>query len=280
MGTFDPDAYRRAELDGYETVAADYDRWLSRSTARFAEPLLDRLDLKPGHQVLDAACGPGVLTLRLLPRVRPGGQCLGVDFSPRMVRLALTNAANVKGARFEVMDVERLALPAAAFDRVACGFGLMHFPDAGAALAEFRRVLKPGGRLALSVWAELPRVEFMRLMLETVKAVAPDAGFPPGPPMFGFGTDAVLRPLLEHAGFSGVAFAETAVDLEFPTFEAWWNALVCGAARLGGVVRALTESQRADFAGRLRELVRDRTGPGGFTLRGAAFLATAVAPAD
>jgi len=278
MPAYDAEAYRRLELAGYETVAADYDRWLSRATAQFAEPLLDRLDLRPGHQVLDAACGPGVLTLRLLPRIRPGGQCLGVDFSPRMVELALTNAANVRGVRFAVMDVERLALPDASFDRAACGFGLMHVPDAGRALAELHRILKPDGRVALLVWAQLARVEFMRLMLETVKAVAPDAGFPPGPPMFGFGTEAALGPLLQAAGFVQPAFAECSVELVFPTFEAWWNALVCGAARLGGVVRALPPAAQAEFERRLRERVKDRMGPQGLTLQGAAFIATAVNP--
>lgn len=276
---YDVETYRAAELAGYESVAADYDRWLARATAQFAEPLLDLLAPRPGERLLDAACGPGVLTLRALPRLRPGGTCLGADFSAGMIRLARTNAAGIRDARFEVMDVERLALPDASFDAAVCGFGLMHFPDAAAALRSLFRVLKPGGRLALSVWAPLERVEFMALMLRTVKEVAPAAGFPPGPPMFGFGTPDVLRPLLAGAGFAEPEFREAAVDLAFPSFDAYWNALVLGAARLGGVVRALPEAVRAELVVRLRAATAPRTGSGGLTLPGAACLAAARKPA-
>ena len=278
MPDYDMESYRTAELAGYQAVAADYDRWLARATGQFAEPLLDLLDPHPGHRLLDAACGPGVLTLRALPRVRPGGQCLGVDFSDRMIQLARTNAAGVRDARFEVMDVERLALPEGAFDAAVCGFGLMHFPDAAAALASLHRVLKPGGRLALSVWAPLERVGFMALMLTTVKEVAPTAGFPPGPAMFGFGTEAALAPLLHHAGFRDPEFREVAVDLTFPSFDAYWNALVLGAARLGGVVRALPEAARDELVMRLKAATAARTGPAGLALTGSAFMASARRP--
>lgn len=274
---YDPVTYRAAELAGYEQVAADYDRWLAAATGRFADPLLDLLAPAPGDRVLDAACGPGVLSLRLLPRVRPGGSCLGIDFSPAMIRLARANGTGVPEVAFEVMDVERLDLPDASFDRVACGFGLMHFPDAAAALASLRRVLKPGGRLALSVWAPLDRVEFMALVLRTVKELAPDAGFPPGPPMFGFGTAAALAPLFAGAGLVGPEFREVAVDLVFPDFDAYWNALVLGAARLGGVVRVLPDAARADLVARLKAATASRTGPGGLRLGAAAFLAVGTA---
>lgn len=279
MPAYDPDAYRTLEHRGYEDVAADYDRWLAAATAQFAEPLLDLADLSPGARVLDAACGPGVLTLRALPRIRPGGTCLGVDFSGRMIQIARTNAGGIRGVQFDEMDVEKLALPDGMFDAAVCGFGLMHFPEPAVALAELRRVLKPGGRIALSVWAELPKVEFMKLMLDAVKAAAPGAGFPPGPPMFGLGSEAALAPLLAGAGFVRPVYREAATQLSFPSFEAWWNALVLGAARLGGVVRALPEPAQVRLREDLRAATAARTGPQGLVLDGAAFLASAVRPA-
>lgn len=278
MPSYDPEAYRAAEHAGYEQVAADYDRWLAAATAQFAEPLLDLAALQPGERVLDAACGPGVLTLRALPRLRPGGTCLGVDFSGRMIQIARTNAGGIRGVQFDEMDVEHLSLPDAMFDVAVCGFGVMHFPDPARALAELRRVLKPGGRMALSVWADLSRVEFMKIMLDAVKDAAPGAGFPPGPPMFGLGTDTALGPLLAEAGFSRPRYREAVTRLTFPSFDAWWNALVLGAARLGGVVRAMPDDARNRMRADLQSALASRTGPEGLILDGAAFLAAAVRP--
>src|SRR6185436_1839778 len=98
------------------------------------------------------------------------------------------------------------------------------------------------------------------LMLKTVKEVAPGAGFPPGPPMFGFGTEAVLAPLFTAAGFERPVVREASVEVSFPSFDAYWNALVLGAARLGGVVRALPEAARAELVTRLRAATADRLG--------------------
>ncbi len=275
MPAWDVDAYRILEHQGYETVAEDYDRWLAAVTARFGPPLLDLAAPAPGERVLDAACGPGVLTRLLLPNIAPGGTCTGVDFSGRMIALARQHLDAEPGVRFETGDVERLPHPAGSFDLAVCGFGLMHFPDAARALAELHRVLRPGGRVALSVWAELPNVEFMATILTAVKAVAPDAGFPPGPPMFGFGTRAALEPLLRAAGFSDPVFREAHVDLAFPSFDHYWNALVLGAARLGGVVRALPADRQAALRDRVATALESRRAPEGFVLRGAAFLACA-----
>jgi ubiquinone/menaquinone biosynthesis C-methylase UbiE len=273
---FDEEAYRAAEHAGYEAVAADYDRWLARATAQFAEPLLDLVPFAAGQRVLDAATGPGVLVPRVLQRVRPGGSCVGVDFSARMIQLARTNAGNARGAHFQVMDVERLEFSDGMFDVVVCGFGLMHFPSAGKALAEFRRVLKPGGALALSVWSELPKVEFMAIVLNGLKELDPGASFPPGPPMFGFGSEAVLAPLLAAAGFGAPRVAEHRAELWFPGFEAYWNALILGAARLGGVVRALPAARQEELKERLRAATAARAGAQGLALGGSAFLAAAM----
>lgn len=274
---YDPTVYRAAEHAGYEAVAADYDRWLARCTGAFAEPLLDRLALQPGQSLLDAACGPGTVALAALPRVRPGGSVRGVDFSGAMVARARAHGDGEPGLDFAEMDIERLALPDASFDAATFAFGLMHVPDPDAALAELRRVLKPGGRLALSVWAPLERVTFMKLILDAVKRIAPDAGFPPGPPMFGFGTPEALAPRFARAGFAPPVVDEVAVTLTFPDFASYWNALVHGAARLGGVVRMLPAPVRTALELRVQtDLAAFAAGRGGYAIPAAACLAVAT----
>jgi ubiquinone/menaquinone biosynthesis C-methylase UbiE len=116
---------------------------------RCAERLLELLDPAPGSEVLDVACGHGVATWPAAARVGDQGRVVGCDIAATMVYLAAQEAGD---AAFCQADAEQLAFPDACFDAVLCAFSLFQFPDMNRALAEMRRVLKPGGRLALSNW--------------------------------------------------------------------------------------------------------------------------------
>ena len=110
---------------------------------------MEMLDARPGMKILDLACGPGTLSRRLVAAVSPGGGVTGVDLAPGMIELA--NALHLSSARFELMDIERLAFPDAVFDAAICGHGLQFAADLPSALSEARRVLRPRGRLCASV---------------------------------------------------------------------------------------------------------------------------------
>ena len=109
--------------------------------------------LQPGEQVLDVACGAGLVTLMAAQAVDPGGQVVGIDLSGRMADTAGRRAheRQVLDARFSRMDAERLNLPDASFDVALCALGLMYMPDPAQALREMQRVLRPGGRLVAAV---------------------------------------------------------------------------------------------------------------------------------
>ena len=141
------------------------DEIMARGEARGRQRVLDLLDVQPGMRVLDLACGPGTLSRPLAAGVAPGGEVVGVDLAPGMIELA--RARHIPNARFEVMDIERLAFPDAGFDAAACGHGLQFVPNVLRALREARRVLVSGGRFAASVpvqdgkqrpWAVLDKV--------------------------------------------------------------------------------------------------------------------------
>jgi ubiquinone/menaquinone biosynthesis C-methylase UbiE len=124
---------------------------MARGQARGRMRVLELVDAHAGMRVIDLACGPGTLSRRLAKSVSPGGEVVGVDLAPGMIELA---RASIPGARFEVMDIERLEFADGSFDAAACGHGLQFAPDLAAALSEARRVLRPDGRLAASVPVE------------------------------------------------------------------------------------------------------------------------------
>jgi ubiquinone/menaquinone biosynthesis C-methylase UbiE len=150
---------RRVQRYGWDLAAATYEALWQASLADAQAALLDIAALAPGEQVLDVACGTGLVTLAAARAVGPAGQVLGVDIAGRMVealqqRAAAAGLPQVVTAR---MDAEQLALPDASVDVVLNALGLMYLPSPGQALREVCRVLKPGGRAVFAVWGERAR---------------------------------------------------------------------------------------------------------------------------
>ena len=129
----------------YETVMVPL--WFGR----WAEALVDTLDLVPGETVLDVACGTGVTTRLADGRVAPGGHVIGLDVNAGMIAKARELSAGQDIAWLE-KDVCDSGLGDDAVDVVLSQHGYHYFPDKPGALQEFARVLRPGGRMALSIW--------------------------------------------------------------------------------------------------------------------------------
>lgn len=136
-----------------------YQRFLVPAmTAVWAADLASRAALLPGDRVLDVACGTGVVARLAAERVGGTGRVAGLDVNPGMLEVA-RSLPPVAGAVVAWHRGSALALPfsAAVFDVVLCQLGLQFFPDRPAALREIRRVLVPGGRLALNVFGPIER---------------------------------------------------------------------------------------------------------------------------
>jgi ubiquinone/menaquinone biosynthesis C-methylase UbiE len=189
--------------------AVDYNRRLEQvmahGEARGRMRVLELINAQPGMRILDLACGPGTLTRRLAAQVSPGGEVVGVDLAPGMVRLA--QAARTPNARFEVMDIEQLSFPDALFDAAVCGHGLQFVPDLGIALREARRVLRPGARFAASVPVDATRDVVWSLLDEVVDRWL-------GPP-----PQAVDQKSTRDVVFDLQRFMEAALDAGFATAE-------------------------------------------------------------
>lgn len=252
----DQKAFRDFERAQHHKLADTYHAYFAPVSEHAAEPLLDAAKVAAGMRVLDVACGSGVVAGHA---VRRGARVTGVDLAPRMVELA--GQLN-PGALFREASVEAMPFGDGAFDAVVCGFGIGHFPDPPAAVAECVRVARRGAMCAFAWW-DLPEHNRMHgvllAALEEVKP-APPADLPAGPPLFRYSDDAEFRRLLESAGLRDVALAPHGFDWLLPDADALWTAAMGCMARNSALIRAQTpERQEQIRAAFIRHASRYQT---------------------
>ncbi len=196
-----------------------YDRYYGPAMfAPWAEVLLQLAAPRPGERALDLACGTGIVTRQLAPRLGPGGSLVAVDLRPTMLAVA-RSLPPPEGAAVDWRqgDAMALALPGGAFDLVVCQQGLQFFADRAAALREVRRVLAPGGRAAFAVWREVAQQGvFQALVAAEIRHLAPlgiTAAHANAP--FVLGDPAELRGLFEGAGFGRIEVLARRLDASF-----------------------------------------------------------------
>src|SRR4051794_9554291 len=153
----DAEAFRRESRRSWGAVAAGWGRYAPSHMAAAMDVtmwMLDAAQLQPGAEVLDLAAGPGDVGFLAHELIQPGGRLITSDFSPEMLTEAQrrAEALGLRDVRFKQIDAESIDLEAASLDAVLCRWGFMLIADPGAALRECRRVLRPGGRLALAAW--------------------------------------------------------------------------------------------------------------------------------
>ena len=169
--------------------------------------------------MLDVACGTGVVAAAAADRVGPTGAVTGVDVNAGMLAVA---AARTRRVRWVQADAARLPFPDGGFDRVLCQAGLQFVPDRLGAVREMRRMLRPGGRLALLVWRALHHSPGFAALADALEAVVgPEAAAVMRAP-FVFGDDPrPLANLLESAGFVDVRVQARAGTVRFGSVEAF-----------------------------------------------------------
>jgi ubiquinone/menaquinone biosynthesis C-methylase UbiE len=250
---YDPSEYREASLDHWETAARGWGehRAVFQAGARPVSGwLVDAIEPQPGHRVLELAAGPGDTGLLAAELVAPGGTVIVTDGVQPMVEIARARAAElgIGNAEFRTMNAEWIDLPTASLDAVIARWGYMLLADPATALSETRRVLRPGGRVALSAWtdpADNPWAAVPHAQLVAMGAIAPPD--PDEPNMFAFRDPATITGLLEDAGFTDIVVEQLDLVWNYDDLDAWWDVQLDISTSLARGVGALTPARRDDL---------------------------------
>jgi ubiquinone/menaquinone biosynthesis C-methylase UbiE len=238
------------QLDG--SAPELYQRYLVPAvTALWAADLVDAAGLRPGEKVLDVACGTGVVARAAAERVGATGRVAGVDINAGMLAVARSLPA-VDGASIEWVEESALALPfaEAAFDVGLCQLGLQFFPDRPIALTELRRVLRRGGRLALSVFGPIEHNPATHALSDALdRHVRPGASTAKRTE-HELADVAGLHALVTAAGFGDVVVRTDRKTIRFPSVADYVNAQVA-ATPLATLFAQLEGAERARIVGAL-----------------------------
>jgi SAM-dependent methyltransferase len=264
------------EYDLWQELATRWDRrrdLLWGSTREVSEWLVDHLDPRPGETILELAAGTGETGFLAAVRLAGRGRLISSDRSPNMVEAARRAAVplGLANVEFRVLDAEALDLPDASVDGVLSRFGYLLKGDPPPALAEARRVLRPGGRLAFAVWAARERNAWMTVPRDAMAELGhleprPSAG---RDPVEGRSPERI-RAVLAAAGFEARELAELPAGYRFRSAEELWTFVSELRGEVALAIEQLAEEQRAAVRAAV-ESRAGRTEDGGYELAGTAL---------
>lgn len=255
---------RSAEI---EDVAAPAREWVIRE-----------LDSEPGDTVLELAAGAGDTGFEVARIIGSEGRLISTDFQPSMVDAARRRGAELAldNVDYRVMDAERIELDDDSVDGVLCRYGYMLMADPAAALSETRRVLRPDGRLALSVWGPPERNPFFSItamsLVQQGHIEPPD---PEGPGIFAMASEERTRELLEGAGFTEIRTEEVPVRFAFRDVDELFDFTADTAGPIALALRSLSEQERSEVRAGLADAFAPFATDNGLELPGVTLVAVA-----
>jgi ubiquinone/menaquinone biosynthesis C-methylase UbiE len=267
LSNIDPQAFRQFEHHGWQQVAFRYHDTFARITTQSVEGLLNAVHTIKGTRLLDVACGPGYVTAAADSR---GASATGLDFSSEMVKEARRRYTAVE---FIEGDAERLPFPDASFDAVVFNFGILHFGEPDRALSEASRVMRPGGRVAFTVWAEPEKAVAFGIVLAAIKKYGDlNVPIPTGPPFFRFSSHEESKNLLLSAGFTNPHVTEVPQTWHLSSPDELFDVMYHASVRNAALLRA----QRPEDLWSIRSEIRQRVEEFGSELPMPAVLASAL----
>jgi len=234
---------------------------LRRATMPVASWMIDHTAPQVGQTVLDLAAGIGDTGFLAAELVQPGGTLITSDSSPEMLSAAQrrAEALGITNVRFKQIDASQpIDIETASIDVVLCRWGYMLMDDPANALQETRRILRPGGRVALAAWTGADENRWSTLPIDLLlDRGLIDPAEPSG--QFAWAEEGIIAEHLENAGF--VEFEVETVDfpIRYPSVDAWWASSRAMSIRAG---RARVEDE-PEFLGALAKAAEEWTSEDG-----------------
>lgn len=269
MSAIDPDTARAQSAERWERGAAG---WGKRADAIRALGMpvstwmIEHAGLQPGQRVLELAAGPGDTGFMAAELIKPGGTLVSSDASEGMLEVARARAAEqgIDNVEFARLELEWIDLPAASVDTILCRWGIMLIVDPSAAVREMRRVLKPGGRVAVAVWDEPQLNQWAtipgRALVELGHAEPPD---PNAPGMFALAPAPKLADLLQSAGFTEVVVESVGVDRPRVDLDGYLAETLDLSRPFSDAMGELSAEQRDEVKRKIGELAKPFEQPDG-----------------
>ncbi|WP_086998136.1 class I SAM-dependent methyltransferase [Rhizobium sullae] len=257
--------------------AAGYEQLMGRWSQKLAPMFIDFAGLADGEKVLDVGCGTGSLTFALA-RTAELGEIAAIDYSPVFVEETIRRNTD---PRIKVRQADACALPFddGTFDR-ALALLVLHFvPEASKAVAEMRRVVRPGGIVAAAVWDHLGGMPGMRMMVDTVAALS-DAGrqlrarycFQPM-----MQPDEMKRTFVEQ-GLVNVTETQLMIRMDYQNFDDYWTPIGAGEGPLGKYVATLDAAERVRTEAAVRDAYEAGQPDGRRTFANVAWACRGIVP--
>ncbi len=243
---------------------------------------MELLGPREGETIVDLAAGSGDTGFLAAPLVEPGGRLVTTDVAPEMLDAARRRAdeLGLAGVEFRLEDAAALSFDDASVNGILCRWGVMLVPDMDAAAAEIARVLRPGGRAALAVWAAPDENDWMtapgRSALELGLIERPD---PEAPGPFRLSADGALTALLASVGLAVEAVEDVPLVWRAASLDEWWDVVRDTSRMLATLLDAVgPEDAQAVRAGSERRLAHAVAPDGSVAVPGLARVAVAVRP--
>jgi ubiquinone/menaquinone biosynthesis C-methylase UbiE len=248
----------------WDEMAAGWERYrdfMWETSGHVAEWLVDHVDAHEGDTILDLAGGPGDNGFLAVRHVGPSGKVIETDFAPQMVDVARRRASDLGLGNVETrtLDAEQMDLPDDSVDGIICRWGYMLMQQPDVAMAESRRVLKDGGRLALSVWSTPESNPWVTVTGMTMVQLGHQPGGDPfgAGGMFSLSDHDKLRSMLMGAGFTSVEIEDMPVLWRYDSFDQAWEFMTSVA----GAIAAAVKEFPADEIERLRTTLETNVQP-------------------
>ncbi|MEW5675142.1 methyltransferase domain-containing protein [Flavobacterium enshiense] len=268
---------RNQQKDSWDKFSPGWKKW-DDLMMDFLKPMGDEIIKKIAPSgsdlVLDIAAGTGEPGLTIASMI-PDGKVIITDLSDKMLEIALENAASrgIQNLEIKACDVTELPFPDNSFDKISCRFGFMFFPDMQIAANEMVRVLKPGGKIATSVWMGPEHNFWVTASMSTINSnmqlPPPPAG---SPGMFRCAEKGLIASIFKNAGLKNIIETEVSGKLNVGTADTYWNMMTEVAAPFVAALSKADDDMKAKIKSEILDLVNQKYPDGTIVIPSSAFV--------